>query len=181
MTALPAFPALLARLRGYRCVLVVGPQRAGTTIAARMLAGGLGTDFLDEREVAGDLDQRIAELRHRRTASVVQCPAWTWTCHELGGRGIGVVLLRRPVEEVIDSQERIRWTRRCQPQELWRYGLTSGVIAEVKYRAWDEHQRRALGAHAHEMAYAALAEHPLWLARDLRQGFHAKQTSLEGR
>jgi hypothetical protein len=174
-----AFSQLVERLRGYRSVLVVGPQRAGTTIAARMLAGGLGIPFLDERDVAGDLGQRIDELRHRKTASVVQCPAWTWACHELGGRGIGVVLLRRAVEEVIDSQERIRWTRRCQPQELWRYGLTSGVIAEVKYRAWDEHQRRALGEHAHELPYAALAENPLWLAAHLRKDFHAKQTSLE--
>ncbi|MFL6203068.1 MAG: hypothetical protein ACJ76J_28200 [Thermoanaerobaculia bacterium] len=172
------FAALLERLRGYRAVLVVGPQRAGTTIAARMLAGGLGTDFLDERDVDGDLGQRIDELRHRKTASVVQCPGWTWTCHELGGRGIGVVLLRRAIEEVIDSQERIRWTRRCQPQELRRYGLLSGAIAEVKYRAWDEHQRRALGPHAHELAYTALAEHPLWLDSGLRKGFHPKQTSL---
>jgi hypothetical protein len=176
-----AFPELLERLRGYRSVLVVGPQRAGTTIAARMLAGGLGIDFLDERDVAGDLDQRIDELRHRKTPGVVQCPAWTWACHELGGRGFGVVLLRRPVEEVIDSQERIRWTRRCQPQELRRYGLISGAIADVKYRAWDEHQRRALGPHAYEVDYAALAENPLWLGAHLRKGFHAKQTALDER
>lgn len=173
--------SLADRLSAYRCVLVVGPQRSGTTIAARMLAGELGIDFLDERDVDGDLGQQIDELRHRRTASVVQCPAWTWACHELGGRGIGVVLLRRAIEEVIDSQERIRWTRRCQPQELRRYGVSSGTIAEVKYRAWDEHQRRALGPHAFELPYAALAEHSLWLAPDLRKGFHAKQTSLEDR
>jgi hypothetical protein len=170
---------LLDRLRRYRCVLVLGPQRAGTTIAAQMIARDLASVFLDERDVPGDIAQQMDDLRYGRQTSVVQCPAWTFACHELGRADTAVVLVRRRIEEILDSQERIGWTARCQPRELRRYGATSGVIAEIKYRAWDEHQRRQLGPHGFELSYTDLDRHELWIPAGGRGEFQPKQTAPE--
>ncbi|HWM93323.1 MAG TPA: hypothetical protein VN493_21350 [Thermoanaerobaculia bacterium] len=172
-------PHLLAKLGRYRCVLVVGPQRAGTTIAAQMIARDLESVFLDERDVEGDIAQRIDDLRRGRRPCVVQAPAWTFACHELGRPDTAVVLVRRRIEEILDSQERIGWTAPCQPRELRRYGATSGVIAEIKYRAWDEHQRRQLGPHGFELRYTDLDRHELWIPARGRGEFQPKQTAPE--
>lgn len=169
-----------AALRPYQVVLLVGPQRAGTTIAARILAHELERPFIDERDVKGDIGTRMEELRRRPGGCVVQCPGWTWTCHTLGGLEVAVVLVRRPVVEIVASQERIHWTHRCQPQELARYGLSRGVISEVKYGAWDERQRTLLGPHGFEIDYHSLRGHALWVEASERRDFDAKQTAVSG-
>lgn len=163
-------------LRPYRHILVVGPQRSGTTITAQIIAHDLEKTFVDERQVKGDAGQQVEMLRGREDSCVVQCPAWTYTCHTLGGSEIAVVLVRRPIEEIVASQERIHWTERCQPQELARYGLDSGVISEVKYRVWDERQKAVLAPHGHEVEYHSLAGHSLWIPAPERLNFMAKQT-----
>ena len=165
-------------LRPYKLVLVVGPQRSGTTITARMIAHDLGRTFLDERQVKGPAELRMEELPGRRAPCVVQCPAWTYCCHRWGGPEVGVVLVRRPVPDILASQQRIRWTHRCQPGELARYDLSSGVISQVKYRVWDRQQRRMLGPHGHEIEYHTLKDHPLWVPPQRRRNFHAKQTEI---
>lgn len=164
-------------LRPYRHILVVGPQRSGTTITAQIIAHDLGKEFVDERRVKGEAREQVERLYRREGSCVVQCPSWTYTCQTLGGPQIAVVLVRRPVEEIVASQERIHWTHRCQPKELARYGLSSGKISEVKYRVWDDQQKALLAPHGYEVEYHSLQGHHLWIPPGERRDFEAKQTT----
>ncbi|HSR67465.1 MAG TPA: hypothetical protein VLU25_05945 [Acidobacteriota bacterium] len=165
----------LASLRPYHVILVTGPQRSGTTFAANVLAAELARRYVDEQDVRGDPHQCLAHLLQAEQATVVQCPGWSRFCHRMGSGRTAVVWMRRPLEEIIASQERIGWTERCEAAELARYGVTRGPIAQVKFDYWRRRQKAVLGPHAFEIEYGALRGHPMWVRRSGRRGFEAKQ------
>lgn len=164
-----------AFLRLYKVALVVGPQRSGTTFAANVIAADLKRRYVDEQDAKGAPALHVDQLLKLAEPVVVQCPAWTYCCHRLASSRTAVVLIRRSLEEILASQERIGWTQRCEPGELARYGVSQGPIAEVKYRFWDQHQRAALGRHGYEVEYDSLKAHPMWVDKNLRRSFGAKQ------
>jgi predicted O-linked N-acetylglucosamine transferase (SPINDLY family) len=158
-------------LRNYERIIVSGPQRAGTTIAAKILASELGYRFVPEEDVGGNDLGRLFELYRVQRHFVVQGPAYCPYVHLLPE---AVVLMRRPVDEIIRSQARIRWA--CENAELEGYFATQGPIAHVKYDAWDRFQKPRLLERAFELDYHSLAGHPLWIEQEQRKTFHARQT-----
>ena len=69
-------------LSGYRAILVIGPQRSGTTIGARMLAQDLGCRYIDERE-HGNHTPRVVELLQSGERVVLQAPSMSEAVHDL--------------------------------------------------------------------------------------------------
>jgi hypothetical protein len=139
-----------------------------------MIAADTGLRYVDEQEIAVD---SLYALAHTLTEGdvVIQCPAlsyWAWAVGTVDD--VAVVLMRRPVVDIIASQERVRWE--YEWLELMRYGATSGPIAEVKYRFWDETKDRI--RHPFEVEYESLKAHPLWIDRHMRQNFRSDQTEL---
>src|SRR5579872_7158233 len=164
---------IVSSLRSYEQIIVSGPQRAGTTIAAKILAGELGYRNVPEEEVGVNDVVRLVELYRVGRRFVVQGPGFCPYVHLLPG---AVVLMRRPVEEIVRSQARIRWLQ--EKAELAGYFTTEGPISQVKYEAWDRFQKPRLAERALELDYHSLAAHPLWLEQEQRQTFHPRQTSL---
>lgn len=162
-------PEVVSALRGREHVVVTGPQRSGTTIAARILARELALPFIPEEAVGIDSLRRYFRLRERESRFVLQAPALCACCHLLEA---AVVMMRRPVCEVRTSQARIGW--RHEPEELARYFRREGCIAETKYAVWQDFQRERTGGL--ELDYAALAGHPLWVGAEARAGFGPRQT-----
>lgn len=140
-------------------ILVTGPHRSGTTVAAKMIAHDTGYDCLVEEVVDGINLSKGYSTWVRRTHFVLQCPGLLRWIHHLSDPTTAVVCMRRPVSEIVASQGRIRWE--------WAH------IVEVEYAFWEQQKQ-----HIHnpiEIAYSDLRRHRLWL--DNREGFDARRTA----
>jgi hypothetical protein len=158
-------------------ILVTGPQRSGTRICTKMIAYDTGHEYVDELGIVGDSINWLGTFVQSRQRFVVQCPALCRHIHMFSADDTAIVLMRREVGDIIASQERVGW--RGEWLELARYDRTDGVIAEIKYRFWDEVQKGRI-EHGFEVKYEHLAEHPLWVAKPLRQEFKIGQTAVMG-
>ena len=167
-------------LKPFRKILVTGPQRSGTRICAKMIAHDLNLTYIDENDIgwtAPSIQRKDEFVRILRkcTGFVVQAPAMAHACHVVPDHETAVVFMRRDIEDIIASQERIGWDH--EEAELAKYGGTFGPIAEVKYDCWTRFQRDQI-PHAFEMEYEALARHSLWIPKEKRGDFLAGQTAL---
>lgn len=175
-------PQLLAKgnmfeyLKNFDIVLVTGPQRSGTTIAAKMIAQDTGKPFFDEGYF-GVLDVvRFCDTVTTTTNGVIQCPGMCRYVHWFGKRDdLCVVLMRRNVDEIIKSEARIKWDGSF---ELSKYGTIDGPVSAVKYSFWDNYQK-AFIKHSVEIEYRSLTGHPLWIPDERRVNFTFKQTEEE--
>ena len=156
-------------------IFVTGPQRSGTTICAKMIARDTGHRYVDECHYGLGDRIRFAGLQGR-SKIVVQCPIHCYHIEDCSCPDNLIVLMRRPIEEIIASQERIRWQKN-EPVELANYGKgpEEGPIAQVKYLYWEEHQRPLIENWL-EIHYHSLSSHPLWVPAEERRNFHCRQT-----
>jgi len=161
-------------LSEFDTILVTGPQRSGTRITSKMIAHDTGYQYIDEDAFEMDSMYWLCSIMAEKNHIVVQCPVICRYVHMLAGDHVAVVLMRRKIEDIIASQQRIQWP--WEWLELARYDRSDGVISEVKYRFWDQFQKERI-KHAFEVEYESLASHPLWLSKEKRQNFDARQTT----
>ena len=162
-------------LAGFDKIIVTGPQRSGTTIAAQMIAEDLDLRFLIEERVP--TQQALAGLVAHQSGWVAQVPQLCRWVHDHGDRDdVAVVMVKRPIDEILASQVRIGWAP-YERDELARYGLQEGVISEVKYDFWERIQKPVI-KHAFEVEYHDLEEHPLWVPARSRSKFAPRQHEL---
>lgn len=160
----------------YSRIYVTGPQRSGTTICAQMIAADTDYRYVDENDYAiYDLDKFNA--LKKETGVVIHCPAHCHHIEEYADGATLIVLMRRPVLEILASQERIDWG--YEAAELRQYHAEEAglPIAIVKYARWDRMQRRLI-PHWQEISYRDLSAHRMWVPDELRKGFERRQTAL---
>ena len=165
-------------LDGFRNIVVTGPQRSGTRIAAKMIAYDLDYYFLDERKIFIDSYYALVQALADFEQHVIQAPALCRWVHHLGiNDDLAIVLMRRDIKDIIASQQRVEW--RWEPLELIFYGrkVNEGPIAEVKYEYWDEVQKHYI-KNAFEVEYESMRDHPLWVPKIYRKDFDSHQTEL---
>ena len=85
-----------------------------------------------------------------------------------------IVLMRRPIADIIASQERIGWAHEAHELGLFGLGSDDGPIAKVKYDWWEKNKH--LLSNRLEIEYDSLAGHVMWLPADQRKDFTPKQT-----
>lgn len=167
----------------FRNVLVSGPQRCGTTFCAEALATSLGWSHVDEEDYGThDLDalQRLLAEKERQ---VIQCPALTHVLTELQEHNL-IVFMRRPVEEIVASEKKIRWRELGnEGKEIQKYLQfypsymeTDKPISQVKFEVWDKEQKAQI-KHFFELDYSDLRQAPGWTSKEDRKNFGRKQTS----
>lgn len=177
---------LFKKLKQFEYILVTGPQRAGTTITAVMIANDLDYEFLEEGTVWGRLGQwppnppAVRDLRdyfNTFPPCVIHCPEHSAYCHLYAGLdNVAVVMVRRDVNDIIASQERVGWG--FEWLEMKHYPGEKRPISEVKYRHWDEYQKNELGTQAFEVDYESLKCHPMWVDKEHRQDFAIAQVEV---
>ncbi len=167
-------------------VLVTGPQRSGTTIAAHILANALGYRYVDE-EAIGVHNAELAERVLRRGRVVLQAPGLCHLAHALAAHPAVVVLMRRRLEDIHRSEERIGWRtaygglnlRAEQVKYFLGFGIPTNEstdIAQVKYRVWEEVQKTAIPAgYAFELAYESMQGHSYFKDANQRARFTSRQ------
>ena len=163
-------------LKPFNVVAIVGPQRSGTTIAGRIISHELHRKWVDESSKL----KKNKRIKDTLFHYVWNCPAQTRWCHIFGDDDrVAVILIRRNIDDIIASQNRINWNPNAN-WELKRYndvGYFEGNIAEVKYDYWDRVQKDLI-RHPYEIEYESFSEHEFWVEKELRKNFGAKQTQV---
>ena len=169
---------MFEHLSRYGRVVVTGPQRSGTTICARMIAQDTGLEYIDEQRFQATEVDRWRAVMRLESGFVMQAPGMCRYVHEFGDNDdVAIVLVRRDIEDIEKSQQRVGWNWEAFELERYGKGPQSGPIAQVKYDYWDRHQRGEI-ANAFEVDYEDLSSHPLWLPKELRADFHSRQWHL---
>lgn len=166
-------------LRPFSKILVTGPQRSGTTIAAKMIAADLGLGFFSEEYVQVHDEAALRWVIQNDSQFVLQCPALQHAVHapSVGGReDVAVVYMERPADQIHRSEDRIGWSEMGVEFAAW--GVPVPRLADVKRWAWYSFQNRLI-LHPFVVVYSSLAKHPLWVPPGRRASFHARQTSVE--
>jgi len=156
--------------RTYRVIIVTGPQRSGTRIAANIIAADTGYSYIDEMSLNID---SLYKLKYAVSLSrvVIQCPALCRYVHNLADADVLVVMVKRSVEDIEESQHRICWN--YEDVEQIRYQNFEKPIAELKYDLWEQQKRYI--PNFMELEYESLKEHRLWLDKEERQNFSSRQ------
>lgn len=141
-----------------------------------MIAHDTGYMYVDEKDIGIDSLYYLCMLFQSNRRFVVQCPALCRHVHMFGEGDTAIILMRRSIQDIMASQERIDW--RGEQVEMARYDLSGGKAAEEKYRFWEEYQQAKI-AHAFEIDYESLAGHVLWIAKEHRSTFGPMQTTLD--
>ena len=170
----------------YNHILVTGPQRSGTAIAAKMIAKDTGHKYVDEYDYdTANEDKFLVVLANNKNIAV-QCPAMSHLVHEIADEDTLVVVMMRNCDDIVASEKRVRWF--VGPYtELARFGMSryrakrfrlqNGRVSELKYKRWREEQRDKI-PHYLELEYESLSGHPMWIPKEKRVNFGGKQTEL---
>jgi hypothetical protein len=161
---------LFKHLDKFRVIMVTGPQRSGTRIAAHMIAHDTGHGYIDERRIDIDSIYRLWDANHLSDV-VIQCPACCRFIHNFGAQNNLIVMMKRNRDDIIASQQRISWE--WEKVEQIYYQNFDTPIAQLKYEFW-EYQKKYVD-HYLELNYEDLADHPLWVPKEERKNWDAHQ------
>jgi len=171
-------------LSSWPIILVTGPQRSGTVICSRMIEHDLdGYTHLDEGLWQVWDGEKARDLADERQPCILQGPGILKDALRFSDPNCCVVLMKRDVEDIIASQSRIGWNIWAE-REIQYYVnllpdshiLTEAAVwvATAKYDYWETYVRDYL-SYWKEVEYESLSEHPLWVPKDKRRHFGAKQ------
>lgn len=166
---------MFENIKNFERIVVSGPQRSGTRIVAKAIAYDTGKVYIDEADVNYH-DFRLLQWHLMRSNVVIQCPALCHKLHEIPLNSTLIVMVRRPIDEIINSQNRVKWSEEANKLELAKYGYSSGIISRIKYEYWDNYQKQILGQSGVTFDYHNLEGHPLFIAPELRPTFRHDQT-----
>lgn len=160
-------------------IIVTGPQRSGTRICSRMIAADLGYKWVQENGIGTDLESVRNVLSEGKV--VVHGPAISYLA-DLFDDDVGIVFMRRSIEDITASEKRIGWHRSDWGEfsERGRYSAKESdiPISQLKYIIWDYLQRDRVKYYLN-VDYESLSGHPLWVPKEKRTTFQPGQTEEE--
>lgn len=159
-------------LKEFSNIIVSGPQRSGTRIAAKIIAHDIDKIYIDEREINFH-DFRLLQWYLNKGNSVIQCPGLCHLLHQITNKGTLIIQVRRSISQILSSERR-QWSDEARLIELYKYGYSEGIISRIKYDFWDNVQQPILGDRGRNIEYEKLSIHPLFI-KD-RQNFRWDQT-----
>lgn len=156
-----------------RFIYVTGPQRSGTTICARIIEHDLNFTYVDEEDYGIHEQDSLKEFIEGKEKLVIHCPGLARWIHEIATEEDAVIWLRRPVAEIVKSQQRIQWDdtkERNKYLDVPHLNLKQ-PMSEVKNEYW-KMQRKQIENYM-EVRYNDLKSHELFVHN--RKGFKARQ------
>jgi len=146
-------------LSSFRRVIVTGPHRSGTTIAAEMIAADTGKPCIREESFAFRDIIRAAAI----DSGVIQGPYLLPWLPVLAGPHTAIVYMLRDGAEIDASVQRLREAGISTPLYSWQQGRALWAAMAP------------LLPHAQVVRYERLAQHPLWVQD--RTGWGHRQTA----
>jgi len=157
-------------LKKFKNIVVSGPQRSGTRIASRIIAGDTKKKYIDEKDINFH-DFRLLEWYLNKGNVVIQCPALCHMLHYIKDSSTLIVVMIRSIEDILASERRILWHKPARFAELYKYGCSEGIISQIKYDFWNSHQKLILGDRARTIDYEYLKNHPMFVEQRMRRDF----------
>jgi len=108
------FQSIIEQCKEYKKVLVTGPQRSGTTFAAKSIAKILGYRFVDEEEYKVHNEMMFISYLTLNEKLVIHAPAMSHLL-PLNYHDTFVIWMQRNIMDVIKSEDKIDWHIR----EFW--------------------------------------------------------------
>ena len=157
-------------------IVVTGPHRSGTTIAAQMIARDTGYRYVDEADdVAGFYPDHLDLWLKQKLDSpgvVVQGPSLLKMLVDSPPSDTLVVLMRRSSADVLVSEQSTGWEYRQRELEI--FGHAEGDTTAIKYAYWAANPPSC----STEIEYESLSDHWAWVDESARDGWHRKQTAV---
>ncbi|HSH43857.1 MAG TPA: hypothetical protein VK973_17175 [Arenicellales bacterium] len=143
-------------LADFRRIIVTGPHRSGTTIAAEMIASDTGKPCIREEA----FDCRNIILAERSGEGVIQGPYLLPWAPIFAGADTAVIYMRRDGAAIDASVRRLKEGGISEPLFHWN-------------QAWRLWQTMDV-PNGYTVDYKSLRDHPLWVER--REGWGHRQT-----
>lgn len=170
---------MFEQLSRFSIILVGGPQRAGTTITARMVAADTGKGYIDEDAFYTQDKRRWQDIVSNCDNVVIHCPTMTAYLHEFGDRAdLAVVFVWRSEKEIQASRDRLRWDGDGLETTKYPAEWHLPTCPQTKWNFWNEYQICRIRKHF-TVYYQDLKKHSLWLEPEQRLGFTARQWRQE--
>ena len=183
--------------KGYKRIIIVGPQRSGTTFTSQALANTLNFRNVDEDEFnVRDVDMFRNIMKQENI--VVQAPAMTCRIQSLIGKDDLVVFMSRKWSDIVKGVYRkngslSNWILMETMFNIERYYFneydnTAGdffdkhvnkdsYYLDAYYNMWKYYQSKLI-PNCIALKYESMKSHPMWLNKDQRENFGNKQTTL---
>ncbi len=186
-----ALKEIFDQLRNYKFILVTGPQRAGTTIAAAMIADHLNIVFYPDEIIGQRRIPMLNALIAKGSPFSLQCPALLWTIDQLDIADCAVTVMRRSTQDITNSIHRIKWggwevefqpysTRVDFDEKMWQDLPELDLnekIGKFKYGFWEAIQKPKMKMPFFELEYETINWHRFWLDKEHRKNFSGRQIS----
>lgn len=173
--------SITSNLGRFRKILVTGPQRSGTTIAAEIIAAETAMPYVDERSYGWRDLAALSMLVANDERMVIQYPNFAHIIEQFTADDICIVFMHRQPTDILQSQKRINWKSASYQRKLYRgkvpyinHWLTP--VCVIKYLHWHLHQK-SLVLHSLDLPYHSLKQHPRWVEQPRRSMFTSKQTA----
>ena len=173
---------MFEEMRGYRVILVTGPQRAGTAIASKMIAEDTGHKYIAEHDFGGFSVPGFKKAISEHNV-VIQCPTMSGRIEDFTTDDMLGVFMFRDLDDIARSEDRIGWSVGVY-HELYNYGRErnaartyrqqGGRTAPLKYRLWIK--QKLIVEHYRDLDYESLSKHPMWVSTEERI-YNGKQTA----
>lgn len=170
---------LVSELRKEKGPIVVsGPQRSGTTIATKILATEL--DRIPVYEEAFDTHnlKKFRMIAYATPNAVIQAPALMY--HIVTGEWpYRTILMRRPIEDIIESAQRIGWEQYEDRDAVYTEMLFAGNGRTYNVLRWKREMVDELASKGTDILdYSALASHHLFVQKHKRANFKPRQIKV---
>lgn len=105
------YSELIEIARNYSRIVVVGPQRSGTTFTAFSIANSIGYDHYDEFDprISMKSFDEIIKIVQENENLVVQKPTFTHRIHQIEIPSLLFVYMKRSLEDTQRSIDRVKW------------------------------------------------------------------------
>ena len=146
-----------------RLILVTGPQRSGTTIAAATLADDFNLTFVDETGFVPGNQYKDAVVQSPNALDSYVILHHMYPQAEF-------VFVRRDKTDIIASMKRIQWL--MDDVQDWESFLSDYV--DNRFELWDK-LKNYLPKQTQEIPYNALKGHRFFVSKEQRTSFTTKQ------
>lgn len=174
------------KLIGFDKIIITGAQRSGTTICSKMIADIMGDeyDLIDEKDFGTHDEEAFQSLLYDEGKLIIQAPAQSHTIHRIWNEKIFIIFMVRDIEDIMNSQQRIQWTKIEEPREKLKYykefrcDVTAPISLIKKYIFYSLQRTLIPESNLSIIHYEDLKDlNPkLWIDSQFRKEFDKKQT-----
>lgn len=150
---------MFEKLKGFKYILVTGPQRSGTTIVSHIIGHDTKKVVLDEVNYQHKNIRAIPGLLAQEKSCVLQCPQALPWMPTLTRKDMAIVMVYRDIKEINESVQKSKTPKGKSISLPW-------FSPEQAYDLWEK--IKTLLCFPGEVLYDSIKDHPLYIPKSQR-------------